>query len=125
MRSAVDRRRRDYSQPTAQQYALFAAHQHLIGWVLQRLRSWRARRAGCQLEDLRQAAAIGLWRATWTWDPRRGAFSTVACKRMRGEVLDCLDLARYGRVKRRRSLIDQSQFAHYSEQNRQYDKPTD
>jgi len=73
---------------------------------------WRAKRAGCDLDDLMQAGLVGLWRATALYRKTHGAtFATFARPRVVGEILECLDSARYG--KRLRSggpLIDQSNF---------------
>lgn len=74
---------------------------------------WRAKLAGCDLEDLVQAGLTGLWRATAHFEPKRGIkFTTYAKLRVVGEVLDCLDTARYGKRLRtgRGPFVDQSRF---------------
>ena len=108
-RNSNDRRFRTYGTPTVQQLELFAAHVGLVRWVFRRLgATWRARRAGCEPADIWQAGLIGLWQATYAWQPDRGQFSTCATNRIRGAMLDEIDRARYGRVRRRRALIDHS-----------------
>ena len=105
--SSRDRRFRDYGPPTDRQRQLFDTHQGIVRWCFRRLgATWRARRAGCEPADLWQAGLIGLWLATYAWDPDRGQFSTCATNRVTGAMLDELDRARYGRVRRRRALVD-------------------
>jgi DNA-directed RNA polymerase specialized sigma subunit len=116
--------RRFYAPPTARQRELFAEHQWLVEWLLPRIGVWRARKAGLARSDLVQAALLGLWRATYAWDPKRGAFSTAAKQRMVGEVLDELDRARFGAVRHGRPLVDQSAFARLPDE-RDHDHPPD
>lgn len=107
--SSRDRRFRDYGPPTQQQLDLFAAHQGIVRLAYARLgATWRAKKAGCEPADLWQAGLIGLWSATYAWDPDRASFATCALRRVMGAMLDEVDRARYGRVRRRRSLIDHS-----------------
>lgn len=109
MPRSSDRRRREYGEPTAQQQALFDTHQGIVRLAYARLgATWRARRAGCEPADLWQAGLIGLWQATYAWDPDRASFGTCALRRVMGSMLDELDRARFGRVRRRRALIDHS-----------------
>jgi len=109
MPRSSDRRFRDYGPPTPQQLKLFDSHQGIVRLAHGRLgASWRARRAGCEPADLWQAGLIGLWQATYTWDPDRASFATCALRRVTGAMLDELDRARFGRVRRRRSLVDHS-----------------
>jgi DNA-directed RNA polymerase specialized sigma subunit len=104
-----DRRFREYPPPTDEQLRLFAAHQGIVRLAYARLgATWRSRRAGCEPADLWQAGLIGLWQATYAWDPDRASFSTCAYTRVVGAMLDEVDRARYGRVRRRRTLIDHS-----------------
>lgn len=104
-------KRRNYEPPTEQQLALFTSHQGIVSCIYRRLgATWRARRAGCQPADLWQAGLIGLWLATYSWDPDRASFATCAYRRVMGAMLDELDRARYGRVRRRRALIDHSEM---------------
>lgn len=102
-------RPKHYDPPTQQQLDLFDAHHGIVRLVYARLgATWRARRAGCEAADLWQAGLIGLWQATYTWDADRGRFWTVAYPRVMGAMLDELDRARFGRVRKRRKLIDHS-----------------
>lgn len=91
---------------------LFEQHLPLVGWVLQQLGPWRARAAGCEHDDLHQAGLLGLWRATLTWDRKRSSFATAAAHRIKGEMLDCIERARFGKNKHARPLIDHAAMLH-------------
>lgn len=91
--------------------ALWESHRQLAKWMVKRFGTWRAREAGCDAVDLQQAADVGLWVATRRWDAARGtAFATCAAQAIRGELLEAIDRARYGRVRHGRPLVDQSAF---------------
>lgn len=91
--------------------ALWESHRPLAKWLVKRFGAWRAREAGCDSLDLLQAAYVGLWVATRRWDAARGtAFATCAAHAIRGELLEAIDRARYGRVRHGKPLIDQSAF---------------
>lgn len=106
------RRMRPRPDPTPEQVRLIEGHLHLMETVVrQRGGRWRARRAGLELDDLYAAGRVGLWRAALAFDPRRGlAFSTLAVPAIVGEMLDAIDLARYGRRRRGRPLVDHSRM---------------
>jgi DNA-directed RNA polymerase specialized sigma subunit len=84
----------------------------LVKWILKKLGPWRARAAGCDRDDLFQAGLMGLWRATLTWDKRKGSFATVAYLRIRGEMIECLDKARFGKHRHGKPLIDHAAMLH-------------
>lgn len=108
-RSSSGRPPRHYDPPTQQQLDLFASHQGIVRLAYARLgATWRSRRAGCEPADLWQAGLIGLWQATYAWDPDRASFGTCALRRVMGAMLDELDRARFGRVRKRRALVDHS-----------------
>lgn len=107
-----DRRRRIYDPPTPEQLALFARWKHLVltngnavGW-------WKAKLAGIEVADLRQAGLMGLWRATLKFDPSRGLkFATIARHAIRWAMQDAIEDARYGRRVRKNHLaFDHSKF---------------
>lgn len=101
-------RPRTYDPPTQEQRDLFDRYQGLVRLAVTRIGAWRARRAGCEPADLWQAGLIGLWQATYCWNPDRASFVTAAVPRIMGAMLDELDRARYGRVRKRRALVDHS-----------------
>lgn len=107
-----DRRKRIYDPATPEQLELFARWRHLVlsngnavGW-------WRAKLAGIDVSDLRQAGLMGLWRAVLNFDPARGLkFATLARHAIRGAMFDAIENARYGRrVRKNYPALDHSQF---------------
>lgn len=101
----------DYGPPTPEQHALFEANMDLVRILFHRLgASWRARRAGCDPDDLLQAMYLGLWQATYCWRPEVAKFRTCARHRIAGAMLDAVDVARFGRKRKARALIDHSQM---------------
>lgn len=104
-------RRRALKRPSARRLAIYEAHLPLIDGYVYAFGAWRAQAAGIELDDLRQAARLGMWQAALRFDFSRGtAFSTLARYAMRGAMLDALDMARYGKKPRHRPVIDQSRF---------------
>ncbi len=91
---------------------LFDGHIPLVGFLLKQLGPWRARAAGCDQDDLYQAGLMGLWRATLTWDKKRSSFATAAAHRIKGEMLDCIERARFGKHRHARPLIDHAAMLH-------------
>lgn len=92
---------------------LFDENADMVRLVVGRIGGyWRAKRAGCDLDDLMQAGLVGLWRATALFQRKKGIkFATFARPRVVGEILECLDSARYGkRLRSGNPLIDQSNF---------------
>jgi DNA-directed RNA polymerase specialized sigma subunit len=85
-------------KPLKRHYRDFEANQHLVAPMVRRLGGiWKAKLAGCEMEDLIQAGMIGLWRAVLRHNPKLGIkIATSARKAIVGEVLEALDKARYG-----------------------------
>lgn len=101
---------------TPEQEQMFTEHLPLVKYTIKKMGSWRAKFAGMELEDMLQAGTIGLWRAALTYDKSHGTvFSTLATKAIKGEILEAIEMARFGRRQRGETLIDHSQFASYQE----------
>lgn len=101
---------------TPEQEQMFTEHLPLVKYTIKKMGSWRAKFAGMELEDLLQAGTIGLWRAALTYDKSHGTvFSTLATKAIKGEILEAIELARFGRRQRGETLIDHSQFLSFQE----------
>jgi len=103
---------------TLDQEKLFNDHLGLIKLAIKHIGSWRAKHAHIEIDDLVSAGMIGLWRTVHTFDCSKGTkFSTPALKAIKCEMLEAIELGRYGRRKRNRDLIDQSKFVEYTEVN--------
>jgi DNA-directed RNA polymerase specialized sigma subunit len=105
-------------KPKAWHYRLFADNQFIVEQIFARIGGqWRCGIAGCERDDLLQAGLIGLWRAILRFDRKMGTqVRTLASKAIIGEMLECLDKARYGTRKRLKyPKIDQSQFERLSD----------
>ena len=101
---------------TPEQEQMFTEHLPLVKYTIKKMGSWRAKFAGMELEDMLQAGTIGLWRAALTYDKSQGTvFSTLATKAIKGEILEAIELARFGRRQRGENLIDHSQFLSFQE----------
>lgn len=97
--------------PLQAHYELFENYRRMVPSWVKKLGIWRARAAGIEPEDLFQAGYKGLWRACLSFkESKKLNFSTLARWSIRGEILECIEIARYGRRCRKRDLIDQSQF---------------
>lgn len=104
-------RRRALRRPSARRIALYEAHLPIVDGYVFAFGAWKAKAAGIELDDLRQAARLGMWQAALRFDFRRGtAFSTLARYAMHWAMHDALDAAKYGKKPRHRPLIDQSAF---------------
>ncbi len=69
-------------------------------------------------DDMLSVGMIGLWRAALTYDKNKNtAFSTLAYKTIKGEIFEAIEVARFGRRRHGRDLIDQSKFIEYTEVN--------
>jgi DNA-directed RNA polymerase specialized sigma subunit len=101
---------------TPEQEQMFTEHLPLVKYTVKKMGAWRAKFAGMELDDMLQAGTIGLWRAAVTYDKSHGTvFSTLATKAIKGEILEAIEMARFGRRQRGETLIDHSQFASYQE----------
>lgn len=100
------------------QQKLFNDHIPLLKTIIKQTGSWRARLAGLDEDDMFSVGMIGLWRAALTYDKKKGtAFSTLAYKTIKGEIFEAIEVARFGRRRHGRDLIDQSKFVEYTEVN--------
>ena len=105
-------RRRTVAAATPEQVALYEAHASIVGYWVARFGRWRAKAAGVELDDLRQAARLGLWRACLNYQAERGLkLTTLAGWSIYWAIHDCVELARYGRARRGQDLVDQSAYA--------------
>ena len=112
-------RRPDMSKAQA---ALFHDHIYLVKIAIKSVGVWRAYRAGMGVDDLYNAGLVGLWRATMSFKPSLGcAFNTLAHKIIRYEMLDAIEVSRFGRRNVKGNLIDQSAFLPYDELQRDDD----
>jgi DNA-directed RNA polymerase sigma subunit (sigma70/sigma32) len=103
---------------TPDQEKLFNDHLGLIKLAIKQIGAWRANHARIEFDDLMSAGMIGLWRTVHTFDPSKGTkFMTPAFKAIKCEMLEAIELGRYGRRKRNRDLIDHSKFVEYIEVN--------
>lgn len=101
---------------TPDQEKLFNDHLGLIKLAIKHIGSWRAKHAHIEIDDLMSAGMIGLWRTVHTFDPSKGTkFMTPALKAIKCEMLEAIELGRYGRRKRNRELVDHTQFVPYVE----------
>lgn len=67
--------------------------------------------AGIEVEDLLQAGRMGLLLAARRYDPGKGLqFNTLARHAVMGQMLECIEKARFGKKNSHKQLIDQSQF---------------
>jgi DNA-directed RNA polymerase sigma subunit (sigma70/sigma32) len=109
------KRRPDLSKA---QQKLFNDHIPLVKTIIQQTGSWRAKLAGMDADDMLSVGMIGLWRAALTYDKNKNtAFSTLAYKTIKGEIFEAIEVARFGRRRHGRDLIDQSKFVEYTEVN--------
>jgi len=100
----------------AAQKKLFDGHIKLVKAGIKSVGGWRARRAGMGVDDLYSAGLIGLWRAVMTFDKDVGcSFATLAYKLVRYEMLDAIEISRFGRRNVNGKLIDQSAFLSYDD----------
>lgn len=100
------------------QQKLFNDHIPLVKTIIKQTGSWRAKLAGLDADDMLSVGMIGLWRAALTYDKKKGtAFSTLAYKTIKGEIFEAIEVARFGRRRHGRDLIDQSKFVEYTEVN--------
>lgn len=100
----------------ATQKKLFNSHIQLIKVGIKSVGPWRARRAGMEVDDLYSAGLIGLWRAAMTFDKSIGcSFATLAYKLIKYEMLDVIEISRFGRRNINGKLIDQSAFLSYED----------
>jgi DNA-directed RNA polymerase specialized sigma24 family protein len=112
----VGKRRRNSTpqppaEPTPEQLAVYAEHEQWVSLHVYRFGRWRARKAGIEVDDLLQAARIGLWRAILTFDASLGCSMATHCRqRIYWSMHEAIDRARYGRLRKGRDLIDQSLF---------------
>ena len=107
----TDKRRRKYPPLSEELQALCVEHDWLVHDILFRLGRWRAKKAGIQLDDLIQAGRLGLIYAARRYDPSKGfQFNTLARHAVLGQMLECIDFARFGRKNVHKKLIDQSIF---------------
>lgn len=91
---------------------MYAEHEQWISLHVYRFGRWRARKAGIEVDDLMQAARIGLWRAILTFDASLGCSMATHCRqRVYWSMHEAIDRARFGRPRKGKPLIDQSQFA--------------
>jgi DNA-directed RNA polymerase sigma subunit (sigma70/sigma32) len=103
---------------TKAQQKLFNDHIPLVKTIIQQTGSWRAKLAGMDADDMLSVGMIGLWRAALTYDKNKNtAFSTLAYKTIKGEIFEAIEVARFGRRRHGRDLIDQSKFVEYTEVN--------
>jgi DNA-directed RNA polymerase sigma subunit (sigma70/sigma32) len=103
---------------TKAQQKLFNDHIPLVKTIIQQTGSWRAKLAGMDADDMLSVGMIGLWRAALTYDKNKNtAFSTLAYKTIKGEIFEAIEVARFGRRRHGRDLIDQSKFIEYTEVN--------
>lgn len=103
---------------TKAQQKLFNDHIPLVKGIIKQTGSWRAKLAGMDMDDMMAVGMIGLWRAALTYDKKHGtAFNTLAYKTIKGEIFEAIEVARYGRRRHGRDLIDQSKFVEYTEVN--------
>jgi hypothetical protein len=117
-------RRRTVAAATPQQVALYEAHASVVGYWVARFGRWRARAAGLELDDLRQAARLGLWRACLNYEAERGLkFHTLAGWSISWAMHDCVEAARYGRKRRGQDLLDHSAFAWLDPDDRSLAQP--
>jgi DNA-directed RNA polymerase specialized sigma subunit len=69
-------------------------------------------------DDMLSVGMVGLWRAALTYDENKNtAFATLAYKTIKGEIFEAIEVARFGRRRHGRDLIDQSKFISYVEIN--------
>lgn len=100
----------------AAQKKLFNGHIQLVKVGIKSVGAWRARRAGMDVDDLYSAGLIGLWRAAMTFDKSIGcSFATLAYKLIKYEMLDAIEISRFGRRNTDGKLIDQSAFLSYED----------
>lgn len=100
-----------YPPLTPELQQLCVAHDWLVKEIVLRVGTWRAKIAGIEVEDLLQAGRIGLLLAARRFDPSRGLqFNTLARHAVLGQMLECIEKARFGRKNSHKQLIDQSQF---------------
>lgn len=106
---------------TKAQQKLFNDHIPLVKTIIQQTGSWRAKLAGMDADDMLSVGMIGLWRAALTYDKNKNtAFSTLAYKTIKGEIFEAIEVARFGRRRHGRDLIDQSKFVEYTEVNDEF-----
>ena len=103
---------------TKAQQKLFNDHIPLVKTIIQQTGSWRAKLAGMDADDMLSVGMVGLWRAALTYDKNKNtAFATLAYKTIKGEIFEAIEVARFGRRRHGRDLIDQSKFVEYTEVN--------
>lgn len=101
---------------SSSQKKMFDDHMHIVKLAISRLGKWRFKYAGLEYDDVYSAGLIGLWRAALTYNKKVGTvFSTLAYKAIVGEILEAIEVARFGRRQRGKQLIDQSKFVSYQE----------
>jgi DNA-directed RNA polymerase sigma subunit (sigma70/sigma32) len=101
---------------TPSQKEMFDTHTHIVKLAISRLGKWRFKYAGLEYDDVYSAGMVGLWRATLTYNKKVGTvFSTLAYKAIVGEILEAIEVARFGKRQRGNTLIDQSKFVSYQE----------
>lgn len=120
----VDRRRRTYPPLTSELQQLCVAHDWLVKELVLRLGTWRAKMAGIEVEDLLQAGRMGLLLAARRYDPSKGLqFNTLARHAVMGQMLECIEKARFGKKNSHKQLIDQSQFKRLQSHDSNEDDP--
>jgi DNA-directed RNA polymerase specialized sigma subunit len=99
---------------------LFDEHLWLVRLLYHRWQGdWRAQMAGCEPEDLLQAGRLGLWVATRKFDPKRGlTFQAIATPCVKWAMHDAIEIARYGKAKHGRDLLDHSAMLRLRERPR-------
>jgi DNA-directed RNA polymerase sigma subunit (sigma70/sigma32) len=100
------------------QQKLFNDHIPLVKTIIKRTGSWRAKLAGMDLDDMFSVGMIGLWRAALTYNPNKNTtFGTLAYKTIEGDIFEAIEIARFGRRRHGKDLIDHSKFVEYIEVN--------
>lgn len=107
------------AKPTKARLRLFSEHIWLVALLYAKWGGfWRARMAGCEEEDVLQAARMGLWLAALKYDKRRKlSFAALATPCIRWAMHDAIEFARYGKHKHGRELVDHSQMLRLSERD--------
>lgn len=106
-----DRRRRIYDPPTQEQIELFTQTMPLVPHLGAMFGWWRARRAGIQKEDMKQAGFLGLWHAVLRYSPKgKLKFATIARHAILWAMQDVIEQARFNKRVKQRALIDHSNF---------------